>query len=232
MKVNQFLRGLFIASFLFIFIFFPYSVRISGIFAALSAIFLLVILIRFVYMSKVVNRRGIRLEEVTFAHSFLFRTFFNPNDLWVKYDCKERKFRPADFRDMPIEVGFFFILGMFLLYTSYLILTNLFSFPAIDIVRIPILVIIAIIGIYTFFVSMGRVMALLNSKNKEVAKLLNRNRTLRAFARRENAYIEVTPSFTLRGFVTSLEFITKRKYDTKKMESLILDVSRMLNKYK
>ena len=232
MKINQFLRGLFITSFVFIFIFFPYSVKISGVFAALSAAFLLAMLVRFVYTSKVVCKRGIRLEEVTFAHSFLFRTFFNPNDLWIKYDCKEGKFRPADFRDMPIEVGFFFILGMFLLYTSYLMLTNLFSIPAVDIVRIPILVIIAIIGIYTFFVSVGRVMALLNGKNKEVAKMLNKNRTLRAFAKRENAYIEVTPSFTLSGFVTSLEFITKRKYDTKKMESLILEVSRMLNKYK
>ena len=232
MKVNQFLRGLFMASFILIFIFFPYSVKISGIFAALSAVFLLAMLVRFVYTARVVKKGGIRLEEVTFAHSFLFRTFFSPKDLWVKYDDKERKFRAADFRDMPLEVGFFFILGLFLLYTSYLTMTNLFLFPLIDLIRIPVLVVIAMIGIYTFFVSMGRIAALLNSKNKEVAKLLNKDRSLRAFIKREKARAEVTPSFTLDGFVTSLEFVTKRKYDTKNVEKLILDVSRMLYKYK
>jgi hypothetical protein len=232
MKVNQFLRGLFAASFIFIFIFFPLSVRISGIFAGLSAAFLFILLVRFVYTSRVVKRSGIRLEEVTFAHTFLFRTFFRPKDLWVKYDDRERKFRPADFRDMPLEVGMFFILGLFLLYTTYLMLTTLFYFPALDVIRIPILVIIAVIGIYSFFVSIGRIMALLNSGNKEVAKLLNKNRTLGAFIRREKAYAEVTPSFTLEGFVTSFELVTKRKYDTKKFENLILDVSRTLNKYK
>ena len=232
MKVNQFLRGLFIASFIFIFIFFPFSVKMSGIFAALSAVFLLAMLVRFVYTARVVKKGGIRLEEVTFAHSFLFRTFFSPKDLWVKYDDNERKFRAADFRDMPLEVGFFFIVGLFLLYTSYLTMTNLFFFPLIDLIRIPVLVVIAMIGIYAFFVSMGRIIALLNSKNKEVAKLLNRDRSLRAFVRREKARAEVTPSFTLDGFVTSLEFVTKRKYDTKNVEKLILDVSRMLYKYK
>ena len=232
MKVNQFLRGLFMASFILIFIFFPYSVKISGIFAALSAVFLLAMLVRFVYTARVVKKGGIRLEEVTFAHSFLFRTFFSPKDLWVKYDDKERKFRAADFRDMPLEVGFFFILGLFLLYTSYLTMTNLFLFPLIDLIRIPVLVVIAMIGIYTFFVSMGRIAALLNSKNKEVAKLLNKDRSLRAFIKREKARAEVTPSFTLDGFVTSLEFVTKRKYDTKNVEKLILDVSKMLYKYK
>ena len=94
------------------------------------------------------------------------------------------------------------------------------------------LVVIAMIGIYTFFVSMGRIAALLNSKNKEVAKLLNKDRSLRAFIKREKARAEVTPSFTLDGFVTSLEFVTKRKYDTKNVEKLILDVSKMLYKYK
>ena len=232
MKINQFLTGLFVASFIFIFVFFPFSLTISAMFSILSALFLGLLLFRFVYMSRRIKRGNIALEEVTFSRTFLLRTFFKPKDLWVVYDSKERKFRSADFRDMPLEVGVFFFLGLFLLYTSYLIMTTLFYFLALDIFRIPILVVTIVIGIYSFFVSIARITALLNNKNREVARLLNKNRTLKAFIRREKAYVEVTPSFTLRGFVTSVEFVTKKKYDTKKIEKLILDVSRTLNKYK
>jgi hypothetical protein len=232
MKINQFLRGLFAASFVFIFIFYPFSIMISGIFAGLSAAFLSILLIRFVYTSRRIKRGNIRIEEITFAHTFLFRTFFKPKDLWVVYDEKEKRFRPADFRDMPLEVGLFFFLGIFLLYTSYLIMTNIFSFTELLFIRAPILVVLAVIGLYSFFVSIGRIVALLSRKNKEVAKLLNKNRTLKAFIRREKAYVEVTPSFTLRGFVSTVEFVTRRKYDTKNIEKLILDISRMLYKYK
>ena len=232
MLKQRFLLGLFAASFILIFASFPVSMSLAGTFSAISAALLAAALIRFVYTNKRKKIRGIVLEEVVFTHNFLFRTFFKPKDFWVVYDNKEKKFRPADFREMPKEVGLFFLIGVFLLYTSYLMSSNIFEVTELLFIRAPILLIIAVLGIYTFFVSVGRTAALINNKNKEVAKLLNRNRTLKAFIKRENAYVEVTPSFTLRGFVTSVEFDTKKRFDTKKTEKLIVDISRELSRYK
>ena len=232
MLKQRFLLGLFAASFILIFASYPISIPMAGTFSAISAAFLATALIRFVYTNKRKKIRDIVLEEVVFTYSFLFRTFFKPKDLWVIYDNKEKRFRPADFREMPKEVGLLFLLGIFMLYTTYLISSNIFEVTELLFIRAPILLIIAVLGIYSFFVSVGRTVALLNNKNKEVAKLLNRNRTLRAFIRREKAYVEVTPSFTLRGFVTSVEFVAKKKFDTKKTEKLIVDISRELSRYK
>ncbi|MFH0929536.1 MAG: hypothetical protein V1818_04265 [Candidatus Aenigmatarchaeota archaeon] len=230
MKTLRFLTGLFAASFVFIFIFYPFSTAIAGIFAILSAVFLAACLARFVDSTKRKKKGSVKIEEVTFGHSFLFRSFFKPRDLWVKYDKNEKRFRPADFRDMPIEVGFLFLLGTFLLYTSYLIMSTLFEAPNMIPLRASFLVVIFVLGFYIFSVSIARIVALLSGKNKEASKLLNRNRKLRGFARSSKAYIEVTPSFTLDGFVTSVEFVTKHKYDTSKTEKLLLEVSRELNK--
>ncbi|MBN2203012.1 MAG: hypothetical protein JW700_02415 [Candidatus Aenigmarchaeota archaeon] len=232
MKIQQFLNGLFVSSFIFIFVFFPFSPGISGVFAILSAAFLAARLARFLDTAKRKSKRGIRIEEVTFGHSFIFRSFFKPKDIWVVYDKKEKKFRPADFREMPLEVGFFLIFGLFLLYTSYLMMSTMFDLAALIPIRATILVILSVMGFYIFSVSIGRVVALLSGKNREAAKMLNKNAKLRGFAKRTNARIEVTPSFNMLGFVTSVEIKTKHKYDTAKEEQLLLDVSLDLNKYK
>lgn len=232
MLKQRFLAGLFVASFIMMFAMYPISINLAGTFSGISAALLAALLVRFVYTSKRKKIGGIKLEEVTFTHTFLFRTFFSPKDLWVVYDKREKKFRPADFRDMPKEVGMFFILGLFLLYTAYLISTNIFEVTELLFIRAPILLVIAVLGIYSFFVSVGRTAALLNKKNADVAKMLNKDRKLKSFIRREDAYVEVTPSFTIDGFVTSVEIVADTKFDTKKNEKMLLDISRMLYRYK
>jgi len=229
---QKFLVNLFIVLFLLIFIFYPISLMLSSLSSLLSAVVLGLMLIKFVYMSKVKKVGNIKIEEVMFSRNFLFRSFFHPKDLWVVYDKKIRSFRPADFRDMPREVGIFFILGIFLLYTSYRIITTLFVLISLLPLRATILVIMSILGVYSFFVSMGRIAAMINKKNLEVAKRLNKNRRLRNFIRKHRAYVEVTPSFNRQGLVSSVEFVTPKRYNTEKVEKILLDVSRMLYRYK
>lgn len=229
---QKFLVNLFVTLFLLIFIFYPISLKLSSLASLLSAVVLGLLLVRFIHTSKVKKVGNIKIEEVIFSRNFLFRSFFHPKDLWVVYDKRIRSFRPADFRDMPKEVGIFFILGIFLLYTSYTIVTNLFSFPLLLPLRASILVIIAVLGVYSFFVSMGRIAAMLNKKNIDVAKMLNKNRNLKNFIRKHKAYVEVTPSFNREGIVSSVEFVTPKNYETEKVEKLLLDVSRALYRHK
>jgi len=196
--------------------------------ALLSAIVLIIAVFQFVHVSKRKKIGKIKIEEVIFARNFVFRTYFKPKDLWIVYDKKEKSFRPADFRDMPIKVGLTLILGILILYVAYLILSNLFQFPELLLIRATILIILIVIGSYDFFVSFGRIASLGNKRNKEVCKILNKNRSLKNFINKEKAYVEITPNFTSDGFVTSVEILTHRKYDIKKIEKLLLQISKRI----
>jgi len=197
----------------------------------LSACVLAVALFYFIRSSKRKKIGRIKIEELTFARNFVFRTYFKPRDLWIVYDKKEKSFRPADFRDMPIKVGLTLIVGIVFLYVSYLILLNLFQFLELMLIRTLILLILIVIGFYSFFVSFGRIASLMNKRNKEACKTLNKNRSLRNFIKKEKVHFEITPNFTSNGFVTSVEIITHRKYNTKKIEKLLLQASRKLYKH-
>ena len=205
-----------------------FSMTVSAIFLFLSAAVLGIDLLLFLHKSKRKIVGKIKIEEVYFANIFVFRSFFKAKDMWIVYDKNDRKFRPADFRDLPLKVAMTFIVGLMFLYVSYLIFSNLFFFPEIFMPRLLVFIILVVIGFYDFFVSTARFVALLNKKNKYITDKLNKNKSLKNFIRRHDAYVEVTPNLTLSGSMTSVEIITKKKFDTKKVEKLLLDVSRKI----
>jgi hypothetical protein len=207
---------------------FSFSLLASSIFLFMSACVLGIDLLLFLSRSKTKRVGRIRIEEVSFAKIFVFRSFFKPKDVWIVYDSNKRKFRPADFRDLPLKVALTFVVGLLFLYVSYLIFSSLFFFPGVFVPRLLILIILVIIGFYDFFVSSARFIAFLNKKNRKVADALNKNRSLKNFIRRQRAYVEVTPNLTLNGSMTSVEIITKNKFDTKRMEKVLLDTSRKI----
>jgi hypothetical protein len=224
----RFLTVLFAFLLVFSLLAYGVSITLSSIFLLLSACVLGIDLFLFVHKSKRKKVGNIKIEEVTFARNFIFRSFFKPKDVWIVYDRNDKKFRPADFRDMPLKVGATFIIGILLLYVSYLIFSTLFYFPEILVPRALVLVVLAVIGFYDFFISCARIAALMNKKSKFVSSNLNKNRSLKNFLRRKNAYVEITPNLTLDGSVTSVEIITHRKYDTKKIEKTLLGISRKI----
>ena len=213
---------------IFIFPFYGVSNIMVSIMAFLSACVLAIAASEFVHTSKRKKIGNIKFEEVTFARNFVFRTFFKPKDLWIVYDKKKKLFRPADFREMPLKVGLTIIFGILILYVAFLILSNLLQFLELILIRTIVLIILIIIGSYDFFVSFSRIASLGNKRNKEVCKILNKNRSLRNFINKEKVYFEITPNFTSDGFVTSIEIITHKKYDIKKIEKLLLQVSRKI----
>ena len=207
---------------------FSFSLLASSVFLFMSACVLGIDLLLFLNSSKTKKVGQIRIEEVSFAKIFVFRSFFKPKDMWIVYDNKKRKFRPADMSDLPLKVGMTFIIGLLFLYVSYLIFSNLFFFPEILIPRMLILFILLVIGFYDFFISSARFIAFLNKRNGKVADALNKNRSLKNFIRRQRAYVEVTPNLSLNGSMTSVEIITRKKFDTKRMEKVLLDISRKI----
>ncbi len=224
----KFLMILFFILIAFILLFHRISNILSSIMALLSACLLTIALFQFVYVSKRKKIGKIKVEEVNFARNFVLRTYFKSKNLWIVYDKKEKSFRPADFRDMSIKVGLTLIFGILFLYVSYLILLNLFQFLELILVRTLVLVILLVLGFYSFSVSFGRIASLGNKRNKEVCKILNKNRSLKNFINKEKARFEITPNFTSDGFVTSVEILTHRKYDTKKIEKALLQISRKI----
>jgi hypothetical protein len=204
------------------------SLALSSVLLFLSACILGIDLFLFVHNSKKKKIGKIKIEEVSFARRFIFRSYFKPKDMWIVYDRNQRKFRPADFRDMPIKVAVTFVIGLLFLYVSYLIFSNLFFYPQLLVPRALILIILFVIGFYDFFISSARFVALLNKRSRKVADNLNKNRSLKNFIRKQRAYVEVTPNLTLDGSVTSVEIKTKKKFDTKRMEKVLLDISRKI----
>ena len=205
------------------------SLALSSILLFASAVVLSLELFMFLLKSKRRKVGKIKIEEVSFAKNFVFRSYFKPRDLWIVYDKREKKFRPADFRDMPLKVGVTIFIGLLFLYISYKIFSNLFYFPEIIVPRALILIILLVIGFYDFFIGSARVAALANKRNKFVSETLNKNRSLRNFIRRRNAYVEITPNLTLDGAVSSVEIITKKKYDTSRIEKILIDISRRIS---
>ena len=204
------------------------SVMLSSVLLILAAVVLALELVLFLYRSKRKRVGKIKIEEVSFSRNFVFRSFFSPKDLWIIYDKNDKKFRPAGFREMPLQVGLTIIIGLVFLYTAYLIFSNLFHFPEIFLPRALIFLILLLIGFYDFFIGVARVISITNKKNEYLANKLNKNRSLKNFIRKQDASFEITPNLTLRGAVSSVEIVTKKKYDTKKIEKLLLKVSRSI----
>ncbi|MFH1473263.1 MAG: hypothetical protein ABIE55_00020 [Candidatus Aenigmatarchaeota archaeon] len=202
------------------------SPELSSVFLLLSACTLGIDLFLFVHKSQRKKVGVIKIEEVTFSRNFIFRSFFKSKDVWIMYDKKRGKFRPADFRDMPLKVGATFIFGLLLLYVSYLIFKTLFFFPDIFMPRALVFTILSVIGFYNFFISSARMAALMNKRSINICNSLNKNRTLKNFIRKQKAYVEITPNLTFDGSVTSVEIITHRKYDTRRVEKMLLEISR------
>jgi hypothetical protein len=191
--------------FTLIFRYYPVLVAVTSF---LSALIAAIGLFHFLSELKTKKIGKIKLEEVTFIRNFVFRAYVKAKDLWIVYDKRAKMFRTADFRELPIKTGLIILVGLLLLYISYLILATITQSLEFLIFRAVILIIFLTIGFYNFFVGLARISSLETENSIKVCKILNKNKAFKKFIEKEKAFFEITPNFLLwNGFVTSIEII-------------------------
>jgi len=228
------LKFLMIAFFVILILSFPVSIISRQIFSILLLIEALIIAVGlYMFLSGVkVKKIGkIRIEFAHYALTYVLRAYTKPHNLWVVYDEGKRKFRAADWRNLPVRVILVTLFGMFLLYTAYLIWFTLFQVTFLIPFRLLILFLFLVLGLYSLCVGLYRLFSLKNEKANKVCKFLNKKRFLINLIKKGMLYVHVTPNFLIKeGFVTSVEFILLEKPKDKKLEKVLIDTARLIQK--
>ena len=199
----------------------------------LSALALAIGLSHFLSKLRIRTVGRTKIEESSILNNFVFRGYTKAKNIWVMYDKRKKSFRKAEFNDLPAEVGLTLLLGIALLYASFLIISTINQAIELIAFRATALVVFLVIGFYNIFVSLDRLETMGNKNSERVSKILNRNTFLKNIIERENLSFEITPNFLLlEGFVTSIELVSHRKHDSKSKEVLIVEIAKVTEKIK
>jgi len=228
------LKFLTITFFVILILSFPTSLISSQIFSILLLIGALIIAVGlYIFLSgcKIRKIGKIKVESVQFPFTYVLRAYTKPKNLWIIYDEEMKKFRTADWRNLPIRVILVTLLGMFLLYVSYLIWFTLFQVPSLIPFRAIILFIFLVIGLYSLCLGLYRLFSLNNEKADKVCKFLNKNRFLKNLIKKGMLFVHISPNFLIKeGFVTSVEFILLEKFELKRLNKTLIDTARLIQK--
>ncbi len=228
------LKFLTVLFFVLLILSFPISLISPQTFSMLLLIEALIILVGlYLFLSgcKIKRIGKIRVESIQYPFTYVLRAYTKPKHLWIVYDEKIKKFRSADWRNLPIRVILVTLFGMFLLYTSYLIWFTLFQDFKLILFRAVVLFLFLIIGLYSLCVGLYRLFSLKNEKAEKICKFLNKNKFLINSIKKGMIYVHVTPNFLIKeGFVTSIEFILIEKFEIKRLEKILIDAARLIQK--
>ena len=200
-------------------------------FMIVSDILLIIGLYIFLSGYKAKKVKGILVEHVVYPFTYVIRAFCKPKRLWIVYDYKMRKFRSVSLRHPPIKPILAMILGAFLVFTSYLIALTLTQSMSLLIFRLIILVLFFVIGLYGLLVGLYRMFSYTSKNADKIAKFLNKDRYVRSLIEKGDLYVQISPNFLLKeGFVDSVEFVLSDKADAKRLEKVVMETARMINK--
>jgi Na+-transporting methylmalonyl-CoA/oxaloacetate decarboxylase gamma subunit len=231
MHRNKFLLSLFLGIIILIPVFYGISIVLAGVTTVLAILVLMILLIQYLsdYERKI--QKKVRIEFFSSFRNNILKAYLGPKNVWVVYDRAKKRFRAADFRDLPINVGVLGLFGLILLYIAYLIIIAVPYSTSLVIFRIVTSFALALVGFYNVFVAGDRFFALQSKKSENLSKRLNTMRSLRNFAVEKENNVEITPNFLLPdGFITSVEFLSKKDMDRKKLERILIDVSNRMKR--
>lgn len=229
--MNRFLLALFLLSILLIPVAYVVSKTLAGLMSILADVILLVTLVQF--LSHYENRKykGMNVEFITFLRHHVLRTYLKHKNVWIVFDRDKKRFRPARFIDFPIKVGVTGLFGTVLLYVSYLIVMAMTYSSSFFWFRSLTLFAIGLMGVYSVFVSGARLAAFQSRESIKLSNSLNKIRSLKNFASKKEHKFEISPNFLLpNGFVTSVEFLSKKTMNKKKLEKTLVDASKAVNR--
>lgn len=195
-----------------------------------------VLVIGFLYFlskSEIKRVGKIKLEYIQFVRNFVARAFVKPKSLWIVYDDKKKLFRPADFRELPIRFGLLMIFAIILIYISFSILITLIYPVELFFIRLLILFMFLILGLYNLLVSVARLVSLENKGADKICNALNKKLSFKDFIRKGNVFFEITPNFLFTtGFVTSIELVIPRKIEISSVEKVLIQIAKIIERFK
>ncbi len=228
------LKILTITFFVLLILSFPVSLISYKAFSMLLLLEALIIAVSlYIFLSglKIKKIGKIRVELVQYPFTYVLRAYAKPHNLWVVYDEGKKKFRPANWKNLPVRVVLVTLIGMFLLYTSYLIWFTLFQVPMLIPFRAIVLFMFFFMGLYSLALGLYRLFCLHNEKAEKVYKFLNKNRFLINLIKKGMLYVHVTPNFLIKdGFVTSVEFILMEKVELERLEKVLINTAKLIQK--
>jgi hypothetical protein len=228
------LKFLTITFFVVLILSFPVSLISIQTFSMLLLIDALVILVGlYIFLSgcKIKKIGKIRVESIQYPFTYVLRAYTKPKNLWIVYDEKMKRFKAADWNNLPVRVILVTLLGLFLLYTSYLIWFTLFQDLYLIFFRSIVLFLFLVIGLYSLCLGLYRLFSLKNEKAPEICKFLNKDKFLINLIRKGMIYVQITPNFLIKdGFVNSVEFILFEKFELKRLEKILIDTARLIQK--
>jgi len=228
------LKFLTILFFVILIISFPVSVISNSTFSMLMIIDALVVAVGiFVFLSncKIKKIGKIRIESVQYPFTYVLRAYTGPRSLWIVFDEKVKRFRAADWRNLPIRVILVTLLGAGLIYTSYLIWFTIAQIPYLIPFRLIVLFMFFFMGLYSLCLGLYRLFSLNNKNADKICKFLNRNKILINLINKGLLYVQVSPNFLIKeGFVNSVEFTLVEKIELEKLEKILIDTAKMIQK--
>lgn len=173
----------------------------------------------------------IKIESVQYPLTYVLRAYTSPKNLWIVFDEKTKKFRAADWRDLPIRVILVTLLGSAMVYTAYLILFSIMQVTFLIPFRLVVLFLFFFIGAYSIGVGLNRLFSLRNKNADIIFKFLNKSKLLIDLVRKGKLYVQISPNFLVKdGFVNSIEFILIEKLELDRLEKILVDTARMVQK--
>jgi len=228
------LKFLMIAFFVILILSFPISLISTQTFAMFMVIDALVIAVGiYIFYSgyKVKKIGKIKIESVQYPLTYVLRAYTDPKNLWIVYDEKTKKFRTADWGNLPVKVFLTILLSLFLLYTSFLIWFTITQAINLIFFRATVLFLFFFVGLYGLCVGLYRLFSFNNRKADKICSFLNRNKILSNLIEKGILYVQVTPNFLIKeGFVNSVEFVLVEKVELERLEKILIETSKLIQK--
>jgi len=228
------LKFLLIAFFVILILSFPVSLISAQTFAMFMIIDALVIAVGlYIFLSghKVKKIGKIRIESVQYPLTYVLRAYTDPKNLWIVYDEKTKKFRTADWGNLPVRVFLTILISLFMIYTSFLIWFTITQAIYLIFFRATVLFLFFFVGLYGLCVGLYRLFSFNNRKADKICSFLNRNKILSSLIEKGVLYVQVTPNFLFKeGFVNSVEFVLVEKVEPERLEKILTETAKLIQK--
>jgi hypothetical protein len=181
------------------------------------------------YRKKKVGK--IIVEHVQYPFTFVVRAFCRPKGIWIVYNYGKKKFMSVGWKSLPLKSILAMVIGAFLIFTSYLISMTITQVMSLIVFRLIILFLFFVIGLYSLLIGLYRLFSFTNKNADKVCSYLNKNRYLRSLIEKGMLYVQISPNFLFKeGFVDSVEFVLSDRAEHKKMEKIVIDIARLIDK--
>jgi hypothetical protein len=201
---------------------------LSSSFLFFCMILVIIGLFQFLATLKMKRVKKFTIEFAQFTRNYVIRIYLPLRRIWIIYDKKSDKFRVPDVKDIMVKIVLTILFGLISMYISFTIILSLKQM-ILTVFRLVTAFILGVVGLYAFIISLARMFS--RKDLGDFCGLLNKDKKLKEFLKREKIRVEITPNFLLtRGLVTSVEFVSSKMPKGNKVEKFITKIANVIAK--